>query len=116
LPVELPEGKVEGLEQILDIRKCDYVWFTAPAASKATGGGARLGVMLSPALVITQVMPRSAAQAAGLKEGDVLLKVGDRVVDNLKVLRGVLQQLKPGQKATVTVLRAGKKVSIEVRF
>lgn len=46
-----------------------------------------------------------AAQAAGLKEGDVILKVGNIEVNNVPQLQEQVGKFRPGDRVTVTVLR-----------
>ncbi len=49
-----------------------------------------------------------AAQAAGLKEGDVILKVGAMEVNNVPQLQEQVGKFRPGDQVTVTILRGSK--------
>ena len=58
---------------------------------------------------ISGVVAGSPAEAAGLKEGDVIVKVNASTVAGLKDFSDILKTLKPGDKVLVTFMRDGKK-------
>ena len=65
---------------------------------------------------IDSVIEGRVADKGGLKNGDVVIQLGDiEVTDIYKYMEG-LGQYEKGQKANVTVLRKGKKVKKEVTF
>ena len=61
---------------------------------------------------VQQVMPGSAAEAAGLLDGDVLIAFDGEPVTDLRTYSSLLKAKKPGDTVTVTVLRDGEKVSV----
>ncbi|TNE49644.1 MAG: Do family serine endopeptidase [Deltaproteobacteria bacterium] len=64
--------------------------------------------------LVARVMPRSPAQRAGLKAGDVILKVDNTQVRDHNHLPVLVAFLTPGQKLKLTVLRNRKKKVINV--
>jgi serine protease Do len=56
---------------------------------------------------VTAVTKASAAEKAGLKEGDIITKIGDSKVDDGD-LADVIHNYKPEDKVTITYLRDGK--------
>lgn len=54
------------------------------------------------------------AAESGIKEGDVILKVGDYMVSNVPMLQEQVAKYRPGQKVKVQVWRDGKEQSVEV--
>lgn len=60
------------------------------------------------------VMPDSPASKAGIRDGDIILKIGDDVIDRTHSLSGLLQKHSPGDKVTLTILRGGNEEKVEV--
>jgi C-terminal processing protease CtpA/Prc len=54
------------------------------------------------------------AAKAGLIEGDVIIKLGDRNIDSLYALTDALAVAEPDKPTTVTVLRNGEKLELPV--
>ncbi|MDF7775175.1 Do family serine endopeptidase [Sphingomonas sp. AOB5] len=64
--------------------------------------------------LISRVEPGQAADKAGVKQGDVIVKVGDKDVTRDQTLSYLVANLKPGTKVPITVIRDGKNVSLTV--
>jgi len=60
------------------------------------------------------VVPNSPAARAGLKEGDIIIKIGDDTLGQGKSLVSVLSKYQPGDKVRVVYLRDGKEHTAEV--
>lgn len=72
---------------------------------------ALLGVTTEKAekgVIIQEVSENSAAAKAGLKEGDEILKVGDKKIETPDDLSAAIKAQKPGDKISVTYLRDKK--------
>ena len=78
--------------------------FLGVITEKGDKGGAR----------IEDITENSAADKAGLKEGDVITKVGDEAVDNPDDLTRTIRKRKPEEKVTVTYDRKGKTEKTDV--
>ena len=57
---------------------------------------------------------KSPAAAAGLKAGDVLMKIGDRKVTNRFDVERALWSFKAGDKLEASVLRDGKETTVSL--
>jgi S1-C subfamily serine protease len=64
---------------------------------------------------VTKVNPGGPAERAGIKENDVVVKVGDRTVENLDELTVAVRQLKIGQDAPIDVMRDGKRMTLTIK-
>ena len=60
------------------------------------------------------IVPGGPAEAAGLKAGDIITAVNGTALDAQHPLDLVTSQLSPGQHATLTVLRGGQTLSLDV--
>ena len=62
---------------------------------------------------ITGTTPGSPAEKAGLKEGDVIVKLGDVAVSTLREYADALKAKAPGDTVSVSVIRDGQPVTVE---
>ena len=65
-------------------------------------------------IVIAGIMRNGPADKAGLRVGDIVQKVNDAQVRDTRSVLGMIAALKPGEKATLHLLRGGKPESVEV--
>jgi M6 family metalloprotease-like protein len=82
---------------------------------------AMLGVQIGEAdggegAPIRQVVPDSPAAGAGLKVGDVLLKINGTLLTNAALLGDSVAEKEPGETMTLTLRREGKEVELKVQL
>ena len=63
---------------------------------------------------VTRVADGSPASQAGLQQGDIITKVGDVAIDRDHSYLNTLYTYKPGDKVTLTVVRNGQTLRLEV--
>ncbi|HEU5472124.1 MAG TPA: trypsin-like peptidase domain-containing protein [Actinophytocola sp.] len=63
---------------------------------------------------VVNVADNGAAKQAGLVEGDVIVKVGDRQVRNAPELTVAVRQYEPGQTVPIVLARQGRELTIQV--
>jgi uncharacterized iron-regulated protein len=106
----------------LDPQAADYLLFPRRVELAATG---RLGVMLDteakgPGVAVQGFSDNSGAAAAGMKEGDRILQVGDKDIGVYADIRLALMDSRPGQKLSVEVERgaadAAERLTLEVEL
>ncbi|MCE2679294.1 MAG: trypsin-like peptidase domain-containing protein [Burkholderiales bacterium] len=66
--------------------------------------------------IISGVMRGGPADKAGIKVGDILLKVGDAPVRDTTEMLNMIAQLQPEQNSKLLVLRNGKEVTADVKI
>jgi hypothetical protein len=99
------------------------------SAAPAMGGdsrsyGASLGTVPDysgppsgkPGVLLAGIRPGSAAEKAGMQRGDILVAIGKHEIRSIEDFMFVLKSSKPGEQTTVTVERAGKRVTMDVTF
>ncbi|MFD0892098.1 PDZ domain-containing protein [Luteolibacter ambystomatis] len=67
-----------------------------------------------PGVKVGSVEEKTGAETAGIKEGDVILKIGDRAISGLMELRNSLLGKNPGDKVAMKISRGGKTIDVEV--
>ena len=72
------------------------------------------GVKAKEGVIITGVLQNGPAAQAGIKPGDVVVKVGDKPVNNVSELLSSVAALKPGTPAQFNLLRRDSKVDVAV--
>jgi serine protease Do len=63
--------------------------------------------------LISRVLPASPAEKAGLKPGDVVLKMGGIKIETIHDLRNRVAQAKPGEPVHLEILREKKKLTLK---
>lgn len=67
-------------------------------------------------VLLDDVRAGGGADKAGIKRGDVIVKIGTFDVGSVEDLMFVLMQAKPGETVTTVVVRDGKQLSLETTF
>ena len=88
-------------------------------AQPAPQGKPRLGVKLEPAaddegIIITEVVYGYAAEAAGLRGGDVIVRVGDEEITGVDAFRKAVGSIGDGATVPFVVMRDGQEQTIQV--
>ena len=85
-----------------------------PAQARRLGLRAARNTHDGYGVMVAEVLAGGPAQQAGLRRGDVLLRLDGRAVDNADQLLDRVAALTPGKPAGLEVLRAGKRRSLRV--
>ena len=65
---------------------------------------------------VNSVESGSCAEAAGLKQGDIITKLGDTEVTSVSELSSAKNQYKAGETASVTIYRSGEYLTLNITF
>jgi aminopeptidase N len=125
----------EGLVKVVSVARevTEYLAqrqesLTAAVSSEANSGTAQrterkvsLGIIPDFAYAgkgcrLSGVVPGSPAEKAGLKEGDIIIRMNSTVINKLKDLSDILKSMSAGVKVSLTFLREGNEQSAEVRL
>lgn len=71
-----------------------------------------LGLEKNRGEFVNRIVPGEAAEKAGLKEGDIVVKVNGREVTPDETLSYIVANVKPGTKIPIDILREGKPMKI----
>ncbi len=95
-----------------------------PSGGDVRVRGASLGTIPSyaddptapPGMVVSDVVPDGPAAKAGVKAGDRIVDIGGTEIRSVHDLMFVLTAHKPGQKTTITLVRDGKRITVDAVF
>ncbi|MFK7909607.1 MAG: trypsin-like peptidase domain-containing protein [Akkermansiaceae bacterium] len=90
-----------------------------PFAKRPVKGSGFLGVgttEVDEGLLIGKVGKDSAAEKAGLKIGDVIIKINDKKVTKKDAFKTELKEMAEGQSISLTILRKGEEKVIDVKL
>lgn len=124
---------IEGMRRVADIvveivqrtdatdARPEYVEIKKFEGIASTSGGERrasLGTMPDyntkvEGVLLELIMPGGPAEKAGLKSGDVLIKLGDTKISNIDDFQSSLTKYKPGDKVKVRAKRGAEEVEVE---
>jgi hypothetical protein len=91
----------------------------APARAPASGRKVSFGTVpefafQGPGVQVASLVPGSPAEKAGIQAGDVLTRIDDHEVADLRGFSDILKTLEPGQTVMATVVREGEELQLEV--
>ena len=67
-------------------------------------------------VILVHVEENSPAYKAGIRLGDIITKIDDKEIKSTNQLKKVLYKYKKGDKATITIIRSGKEMLIDMVF
>jgi S1-C subfamily serine protease len=76
----------------------------------------KLGVTQGPGVVVYQVQSGSAADRAGLRQGDVITALNGTAITDPNTFRNMIASSGPGSEVTLTVKRDGKEGQVRARL
>lgn len=113
-----------------ELRDFDFRWHEGDLPALMLHGGPRkLGIEYQPiegqlakyfklsgdeGILVTSVEQGGPAAKAGLKAGDVIVKLGTRTIEDSRDLHRALDAAEPGSEVAVQVIREGRAVDLKV--
>ncbi|HSF57836.1 MAG TPA: M20/M25/M40 family metallo-hydrolase [Candidatus Binatia bacterium] len=114
---------VQGLTERIANRKQPMVFVSLPSRPPTTGSepqgyGAYLGSIpefgaSEEGVRLAGVQDGSPAASAGLREGDVIIKLAEMKIQNLEDLTAALRSKKPGDSVEITVVRNSQHLTLK---
>jgi serine protease Do len=101
------QNKLRGLEwKMRDGQFNSNTAFLGVASRKTETGGA----------TVLEVTKSSPAEKAGLRKGDIIIKVNDEKIESPEDLSRTIHQYKPGDKVKITFKRDGKEQTVSAEL
>ena len=113
VPVDMVAAVMEHLERDGEVRRgllgVNIVDATADVV-------AALDVDIDAGAVVTNVLPDSAAEGAGIQISDIIVEVDGRSVDSGRELRNIVGLMRQGQEVELRLYRDGEAVTVAARI
>jgi serine protease Do len=89
-------------------------WIGVKLGSTITENLAKnLGLPQMQGVIIDDVIPQTPAYEAGLRTGDIILKIGNTLINNPHHVRSLVSAVKPGEHVNITVWKSKAKEHIQ---
>jgi serine protease Do len=111
VPVNLLKVVARDLIQYGSVRR-GYIGVSIQSVDQTMADA--VGLTKAQGVIIQQVVEGGAGQAAGLKEGDIILSVEGKEVNEANELQSLIASHHPGDEVTLVVFRDGKKFDQKV--
>ncbi|MCF6464428.1 serine protease HtrA [Clostridium sp. Cult2] len=67
-------------------------------------------------VIIEEIPPNTPADRAGLRPGDIIVKIDNQEIESINQIRKILYKYKKGDKAKLTIIRSGKEIIVDIVF
>jgi serine protease Do len=103
-----PDGKAGGIGVVSvlprSLRESDQAFLGVAGDQTYSGAGVR----------VASVEKETGAEKAGLRRGDIILKVDERELSGMMDMRNLITGKKPGERILLTILRNGTETTLDV--
>ena len=111
----IPESLAKRvLEQIIESGSVTRGWFGIEAAPLTPELADSLGIKGARGAIVANIEPGSPAALAGMKLGDVVVKIGERAVPDSAAAMTAIAESAPGRVIAVGILRKGQALSLQL--
>ena len=101
-------------DQLIETGKVSSAYLGVETTDLSPEDAERFGLPVESGAIVGQVEPGSGADAAGVRRGDIIVRLGDEPIDNAGDLFGALRDYQPGDTVELTVVRDGEELTLEV--
>jgi len=113
IPVNLAKGIIDQLKQKGEVTRG---WLGVGIQDLTPELKEYYGIKDGKGVLVTQVFPGDPADKAGVKAGDLILKVNGHEVDSSRELSRMIAEAPVGQEAEIAVLRKGSSKTFHVEL
>ena len=101
-------------DQLIETGKVSSAYLGVVTTDLSPEDAERFGLPVESGAIVGQVEPGSGADAAGVRRGDIIVRLGDEPIDNAGDLFGALRDYQPGDIVELTVVRDGEELTLDV--
>jgi S1-C subfamily serine protease len=104
------------MEQIILKGSVEYAWLGVIGQTVDEQVATELELPVKQGALVSDVTSEGPAQKAGLKSGDIIIKVDDKDIATMEDVTSLLADRKPGDKVKVTYLRDGETRDVDIEL
>ena len=101
-------------DQLIETGKVSSAYLGVVTTDLSPEDAERFGLPVESGAIVGQVEPGSGADAAGVRRGDIIVRLGNDPIDNAGDLFGALRDYQPGDTVELTVVRDGEELTLDV--
>jgi S1-C subfamily serine protease len=101
-------------DQLIETGKVSSAYLGIGTTDLSPEDAERFGLPVESGAIVEQVEPGSGADAAGVRRGDIIVRLGNDPIDNAGDLFGALRDYQPGDTVELTVFRDGEELTLDV--
>ena len=101
-------------DQLIETGKVSSAYLGVVTTDLSPEDAERFGLPVESGAIVGQVEPGSGADAAGVRRGDIIVRLGDKPIENAGDLFGALRDYQPGDTVELTVVRDGEELTLDV--
>jgi len=111
IPVTIARKVVEDLKQFGEVQRA-IIGVTIDEVTQEDAKKYKLSEVRGAR--ITGIVPGGSAEAAGLKENDIIIRFGGVTVSSVSELQEQVGKQRPGDKSLITYIRNGKEITVSI--
>jgi serine protease DegQ len=103
---------VDVVGDLLRTGRASHAYLGVGADQVTREVAAQLGLDRAAGVLVLEVGDGTPAAAAGIRPGDVLVRIDDKPVDTVEDFFGELRRRRPGDKVRITLIRGGREQQV----
>ncbi|MEK6536078.1 MAG: trypsin-like peptidase domain-containing protein, partial [Actinomycetota bacterium] len=106
----------QAMEQILSKGSVEYAWLGVIGQTVDAETARKQGLSVEKGALISEVVAGAPAEQAGIKVGDIIVKIGDQDMASMENVSGYLAEQRPGDRIKVTYIRDKESHDVEIEL
>ena len=105
---------VSVADQLIETGEVSSAYLGVRTTDLSPEDAERFGLPVDSGAIVDHVEPGSAADAAGVRRSDIIVRLGDDPIESTGDLFGALRDYQPGDRVELTVVRDGEEKTLDV--
>ena len=105
---------VSVADQLIETGEVSNAYLGVGTTDLSPEDAERFGVSVGSGAIVETVEPGSGADTAGVRRGDIIVRLGDEPIENTGDLLGALRDYRPGDTVELTIVRDGEEQTLQV--